>query len=531
MTLKLHWSMAGMERRPFLPAMLVLSALFCTEAARTQGGTIGNFPVVEFPPGNPPTEAKIQLGKALFFEEQLSTDNTMACATCHLSELGGVAPGSSATAPGADGMLGTADDIFGSVGMIEQDANSDYVDNVFHGVARQVTNVTAPSVIGSAFFESVLWDLSAGPVFTDIDGNVVLSERAALESQVVLPPLSSVEMAHADRDWDQITKKLESVRPLALASNIPASLIEFMGDSPNYLALFEGAFGTADITRERIAMAIASYERTLVADQTPFDMATMSPQETRGLTVLLTRGFCTGCHSISNNLFSDGLLHNISLPNHDRSVKTPSLRNVGLRPHFMHSGQFSTLEQVLQHYENIGFFQPLSIPEELDLASFLRTGLTDPRVRHRQPPFDRPTLNSERQPMNSNLFGQGSAGTGGITPVMIAQSPPNLGNSDFKIGIGEALGDSIAILGASHTALPVAVNVGGVPVLIDLNNGAGVVVALASQDGTGATGTFKLPITSDYSVVGAEVFMQWFVLDPAAAGGIATTPGARFQVF
>ena len=537
MTQQLHWSMAGKERRPLLPAMLVLSAFFCSEAAWAQGGsfgiddTVGNFPVVAFPPGNPPTRAKIELGKALFFEEQLSSDNTMACATCHLSEFGGAAPSSTATAPGADGQFGTADDIFGSPGMVAQDRNSDYVHNSFHGFDRQVTNRTAPSVIGAAFFSFLLWDMSAGPQFRDLQGNIVLPQTATLESQAVLPFLSSVEMAHADRTWDQITNKLASVRPLALASDIPASLSHFLRDSVSYQELFERAFGTPGITRERIAMAIASYERVLVADQTPFDLGTMSPAQIRGLNVFLTRGFCASCHRISNRLFSDGRPHNIALPNHLRAVKTPSLRNVGLRKRFMHSGQFSSLEQVLQHYKNITFFEPASAAEEQDLIAFLSAGLTDHRVLNRQAPFDRPTLNSERQPMHSNLYGKGSAGTGGVTPIMIAHAPANVGNADFKVGIGKALGGSIAILGASHAALPVGTNVGGIPVLIDQFEGSAVVLPLAAPGSSGATATFKLPIAADQSLAGAEVFTQWFVLDPNAVGGVATTRAARFLAF
>ena len=531
MTLNLYWSMAGMERRPLLPAMLVLSAFFSADVAFAQGGTIGNFPTVDFPRGNPPTPAKVQLGKALFFEEQVSSDYTMSCASCHFSELGGVAPDTMSRAPGLDGLLNTADDVFGATGVIEQDANSDYVHNPVHGVGRQVTSLNPPSVIGAAFFKSLLWELGAKQVFGDLEGNVVLTDRAALESQAVIPFLSSVEMAHANRNWDQVTDKLGSVRPLALASDLPASLIDIVADNPNYHALFDNAFGTPEITRERIAMAIASYERELVADQSPFDLGTMTPEQVRGQQVFLTRGFCTTCHSLSNDLFSDGRRHNIGLPNHNRLVKTPSLRNVGLRPRFMHSGQFTRLEEVLAHYKSIGFLVSISSAEDQDLIAFLSKGLMDPRVLRREPPFDRPTLNSERQPIGSNLYGKGSAGTGGVTPIMIAHSPPNVGNTDFKIGISATRSDTVAILAASHTALPVGTHVGGVPLLIEPLDGAVVLVPLDGSGNTQTTATFKLPIAADHSLVGAEVFAQWFVLDANAVGGIATTPAARFLAF
>ena len=71
-----------------------------------------NFPPPPSPTGNPPSQQKELLGMALFFEEQLSSTSTVACATCHDFTRGGVdGRTSDGVNPGADGVFGTADDI------------------------------------------------------------------------------------------------------------------------------------------------------------------------------------------------------------------------------------------------------------------------------------------------------------------------------------------------------------------------------------------------------------------------------------
>ena len=64
-----------------------------------------------------------------------------------------------------------------------------------------------------------------------------------------------------------------------MVSGLSPDLAAFAGTSLDYRPLFRAAFGSPDITRERVAMAIASYERTLVSDQAPFDRGTMTAQQ------------------------------------------------------------------------------------------------------------------------------------------------------------------------------------------------------------------------------------------------------------
>ncbi|MSR63903.1 MAG: hypothetical protein EXS08_15870 [Planctomycetes bacterium] len=494
--------------------------------------TIGTWPQVAVPANNPITSEKVLLGTALFFEEQLSVDNTMACATCHLPEAGGGEARSPGREPGPDEVLDTADDEFGSFGVVRQDRDAKYRRHNRFEVSRQSTGRNAPTVYGAAFFDGLFWDKRAGQEFRDLAGNVVLPEFAALETQAVAPLTSEVEMANEARTWDDITTKLAAVQPLALARDLPVALANFVAGA-SYGELFERAFGTSDITRERIAMAIATYERTLIPDHTPFDLGTMTAEQQLGFQVFQTRSNCTTCHVVTNSLFSDGGRHVINLPNHQRATKTPSLRNVGLQRRLMSSGQFASLDEVVDHYENVGFFlAPGLKPEERQaLLAFLGNALTDERVLREEPPFDRPKLHSEVEPFGSNLYGQAWPGTGGFLPELIAGAPANVGDDGFKIGVGNSLGGAtvLLVIGGARTRLGTTFR--GVPLHVDLR---GAEVRAQTLSGTGArrgVATFWLPLPADPSLIGLRRYAQGFVLDPNALGGLAATRGAEFVVF
>jgi cytochrome c peroxidase len=477
------------------------------------------------------TPEKILLGKALFFEEQLSADDTMACATCHLPEAGGGDPraGANARAPGADERMNTPDDEFGSFGMVPQDRFGNFRNDMAFGVGRQVTGRNSPTVIAAAFFNTQFWNARAKPVFEDMAGNVVLSEFASLESQAVEPPLSAVEMSHPQRDWGEIIAKLARVRPLALATDLTAGLEQFIGSSTTYGPLFERVFGDSTITRERFAMAIATYERTLIPDQTPFDLGTMTSEQQRGLAAF-QRAQCNGCHSTSNGLFSDGSLQTIELPGHARAVKVPTLRNVGLRRRFMSSGQFPDLNSVLLHYSGINRFDH-GAGDVRAVRVFLEEGLTDPRVAARQAPFDRPTLRSERVPPGSNQFGVATGVIAWIPPVMLADTPPFLGNPAFKIGLGRAFGGAEgALLFSTRRATPGAILL-GVPLSLEPPFAFYQSFLLPPSNPGEAVATFHMPLPVSAATLGQKFYAQWFIRDPLAPAAFSATRGAEFEIF
>ncbi len=512
------------QRRLCLAAAFFAGLLAGPAAAQD---VIGDFPVVQVPPGNPLTPAKIRLGQALFFEEQLSSDDTTACATCHMPEAGGGDPRAGARAPGGDGVLFTPDDEFGSPGVLLQDSQGDFRAHALFGFERQVTARNSPTVLAAAFFNTQFWDTRALPTFRDLNGAIVLPEFASLESQAVEPPISGVEMGQAQRTWDQLTAKLASVRPLDLARDVPPVLARFLDGAATYGPLFRAAFGTSEITRERIAMALASYERTLVPDQSPFDLGTMTNRQRLGFEVFQARGLCEVCHPSPNKLFTDGARRTIFLPDHRRVVKTPTLRNAGLRRRFMSSGQFTSMDEVLTHYEDVGFVVFRSSLERLALLDFLANALTDPRAARREPPFERPLLRSEVEPSGSRLFGAATTGDGGRTPKMLADVPPNLGSASFRIGLGDARPGARAALVLGPRRAPPGSTFLGAPLYVEAG-AQDVHDFLVASDGAA---TFHATLPADPALIGLDFFAQWLVLDPAAAGGLAVSAGAEYELF
>jgi len=258
------------------------------------------------PPGNPLTPAKVNLGKALFWDEQLSSSRTVACGTCHRAETGGSDPRSvsglaGATAPGPDGTLGTADDITGSPGVVLTDAGGAYDEAAVFGLGVQVTTRHAPSFINAAYAPNLFWDGRARTTFLDpVSGDTVLFAGGALENQCTAPPVSSVEMAHEGRAWTDAAARIAAVQPLALAAFIPAPLQGWIG-TRRYPQLFAEAFGSSDVTPARIALAIAAYERTQFSNQARIDSmiagtATLTPRQQAGQGLFVGSG-CAGCHA------------------------------------------------------------------------------------------------------------------------------------------------------------------------------------------------------------------------------------------
>ena len=384
------------------------------------------LPPVPVPAENPITEPKRVLGKILFWDEQLSSDNTVACGTCHRPGKGGGDP-RQGRYPGADGIMGTDDDTFGSPGVAHLDKAGIAREHKVFGMKPQVGDRTAPSNFGNIWSDTMFWDGRAGPTVVDPEtGKIVIRAGGALENQVLGPLQNPAEMAKDDRGWADVATKLRLARPLALASRIPPDMAAALRAHPRYPALFKAAFGDPRIDAVRVAEAIAAYQRTLVPDHTAYDRGTEpgkpeDPEIERGL-LLLDTAHCTVCHKPP--LFTDNRFHNIGLrrPAQDKGrgkitgdpadggrFKTPTLRNAGLRASFMHTGEFTDLHEVLDHYVTPkadaeplpGTDQPYKTSIEdnqrQDIIDFIVNDLTDPRVAAEQYPFDRPLLRSERQ--------------------------------------------------------------------------------------------------------------------------------------
>lgn len=536
--------------------LLVLSsavaALLLTTEAHAQGGPGPNqllpLPPVPVPAGNPQTAAKVALGQTLFWDEQLSKTGTMACGTCHAPAAGGSDPRLPAAVaqskhPGPDGVLGTADDVTGALGVPLHDASGRYLGSPVFGVTPQVGSRQSISSVNAAYATTLFWDGRAPGVFTDpATGQVLLPAGGALENQALGPLVNSSEMAHQGGTLADMQARIAAARPLRLASNLPATLSAWIGGR-GYPELFAEAFGSAEVTASRIAMAMAAYQRTLVSDQTPHDRnlrgdtTAMTPAEMQGRQVYLSAG-CQRCHGAA--LLSDNNFHYIGVRpqgadpgrfavtgnNGDRGrMRTPMLRNIELSAPYMADGRFATLEEVVNFYNRGGDFTapnlapqmaPLGLsPTQIaQLVTFLRRPLTDPRLLDGSGPFARPTLYTESGavPVAVGTAIGGSAGT----PRLLAIEPPLAGEPGFTVGVDRAAPQASAriLLTLAEGSSPDDSALLRVDAAVGING-------VLSQD---------LTLPADPALFGRDLFLRVWIADPTAPGGWAATGSVRFRL-
>lgn len=400
---------------------------FVTGLEPTEG-----YPAPRYPQENPHSAEKALLGKILFWDEQLSSKNTHACGTCHRPAAGGADPrplAEGALGAGPNGVFGDADDVRGSQGVVRCDAGGAPKADPVYGLKVQITPRKAPSALDAALFDELFWDGRATPRFVDpISGETVLVTGGALESQALAPLVNSVEMACEERSWAELEAKLSAAAPLELARELPADMAQAIAQHASYPELFAWAFGTPDVSARRIALALATYERELRSDQTPWDRfnagdsSALTAEQQAGLALFNVKARCAVCHvppAFTDNKFhfigaqpaelEQGRAAITQLESDVGKMKTPSLRNVGLRAAagLLHSGAGSgaNLRAVVSLYRQGGLFHEQLDPEirTLNLADFeveqlldfLQNGLTDERARDELPPFDRPRLGSE----------------------------------------------------------------------------------------------------------------------------------------
>ena len=213
--------------------------------------------------------------------------------------------------------------------------------------------------------------------------------------------------------WDARVDSLEELillpiqNPIEMGSTLEQALGK-VAAAPFYPPLFEKAFGSPEVTSERIAKAVAQFIRAMVSYQSKYDegVATgfrnFTGQEYFGLQLFNTQANrCARCHLSdtqilifprSNGLdrvYSDKGMGSITGDSFDNGrFKPPSLRNIALTGPYMHDGRFATLQDVLEHYssgiqshKNLGSFLPdkgldLTANQRNAMEAFLHT-LTD----------------------------------------------------------------------------------------------------------------------------------------------------------
>jgi cytochrome c peroxidase len=207
--------------------------------------------------------------------------------------------------------------------------------------------------------------------------------------------------------WDGHFRELEAVAfgPIISPANMnmpETTLVERLSTIPDYVEAFDSAFGKRDITRHKIELALATFERSIVSGEAPFDRwikgsetAIDSPAK-RGFDLFVGKAHCVSCHS--GWAFTDASFHDIGTATNgdigrgslfptsvklQYAFKTPTLRDVARRAPYMHDGSIKTLAEVIDLYDRGGIERPsrselifplgLSKDEKADLIAFLHT--------------------------------------------------------------------------------------------------------------------------------------------------------------
>lgn len=264
---------------------------------------------------------KEDLGRLLFWDPILSGNKDVACASCHHPDFA----------------YADARELSSGVGGVGLGPNR---------VNGALVNRNSPSILNTAFngvVQNGVQDPESSPMFWD-------SRASGLEEQAVLPMISAEEMR-----GEEISEE-----------DIMDSIVSRLNAIDEYRDLFQSAYGTAEITELHIAQALSTFQRSLVANNSPFDAYmrgdenALSPAEINGMETFIEVG-CVNCHN--GPMFSDFELHTLSTPDHplieddgatgDFDFRTPSLRNLAFTAPYMHNGVFEDIRDVLDFYNDI----------------------------------------------------------------------------------------------------------------------------------------------------------------------------------
>jgi cytochrome c peroxidase len=388
-----------------------------------------------------------RLGQLLFFDPILSGDLNAACSTCHHPALamadgralpigtGGQGLGAERTFVEEVTLADEASNVRRLAGVTDEESGRTIVHNPFIG---QFVGRNSPTIINSAMIPNQFWDgrvdRAVEETKVDEEGTTVKTlERAvndmamedSLATQALFPMTSLHEMSGAT---------LGGLAPQAIRNR----LVERLRTVPAYVDAFRAAYGSEDetpeeaITLERLADALAAFERQVIYTDAPWDEylkgdeSALTEQQKRGALLFFGQVDplvnCASCHS--GDIFTDFQYHNILAPQlgpgkghgysgredwgragvtfdvRDRyAFRTPSLRNVELTAPYLHDGAFPTLEATIRHHANISKsvlgYDPTANDIPPDLYSSMRPvnladqWLTaDPRLRDGLPLSD-----------------------------------------------------------------------------------------------------------------------------------------------
>lgn len=197
--------------------------------------------------------------------------------------------------------------------------------------------------------------------------------------------------------WDGRKKSLEDQAMGPMEATVEmnmdtAKLFRWLNANASYKAAFNKAYPGKKIDADTVSKAIASYERTIISNNSPFDRwvkgdaTAMTSQQINGFKLFVGKAKCVACHSAPN--FTDNGFHNLGLasfgidkPDMGRysqrpiklmkgAFKTPTLRDVSLTAPYFHDGSAKTLTEVVAHYNKGGVVKTNLSPnmQKLDLS-------------------------------------------------------------------------------------------------------------------------------------------------------------------
>jgi cytochrome c peroxidase len=245
-----------------------------------------------------------------------------------------------------------------------------------------------------------------GLSWADGQPRAIGENQVPLQSGLRTPTLLNVAWT-PKLGWDGHFSSLEGVAigPITASDNMnlpQEDVVQRLSAIPGYAAAFDDAFGKGDITVPKVEQALATFERSIVSDEAPFDRwirgdeAAIDAAAKRGFALFNGKANCAACHS--GWAFTDASFHDIGVAKDNDfgrgrmfptsvklqyAFKTPTLRDVARRGPYMHDGSLATLEDVIDLYNRGGIARPsrddeihqLNLPQsdKSDLIAFLYT--------------------------------------------------------------------------------------------------------------------------------------------------------------
>ncbi|MBM4377497.1 MAG: cytochrome-c peroxidase [Deltaproteobacteria bacterium] len=360
-------------------------------------------------PRNPLTREKVSLGRLLFHDAALHVGTelvearaTASCATCHHAVSGFQAGTRQGLGEGAEGFAAVRTLLAG-----------------FPSGAVDAQAIRTPSALNAAWFENVLWNGQFGATGANVGTDSSwLAGTPKAANQLGFHGLET--QAIAGQDVHRVS--------------IDASGI---ATDPQYVTLFAEAFPDVAegqrVSRVHAGLAIAAYERTLLANRAPFqrwlrgDSGALTQTQLKGARLFFGRAGCVACHN--NPGLGGSSFHALGMPDFEPGMpnvkpdsveklgrggftgreserfafKVPQLYNLSDSPFLGHGGSFHSVRDVIQ-YKNDAIsanplveyarlsprFVPLELsPESLDaLVDFVEHGLSDPDLARYEPRQD-----------------------------------------------------------------------------------------------------------------------------------------------